>query len=390
MQDLASVKVLDLTRLLPGPLATMYLADYGAEVIKIEDPFIGDYARDLEPKIEGVGSLYQLVNRGKKSMSLNLQTPEGKEIFHRLVADADVLLEGFRPGVMARLGLDYTSLSSINPRIIYCSISGYGQNGPYAQKAGHDLNYIGYTGLLYDLLESSSGQPVLPPVQVADIGGGTFHAVLGILKALIGREKKGRGKYLDISMTDGVFPFMLPPLGYSLASHGLGAPSFNPITGALACYFVYKSKDGRWFALGSLEEKFFTRFCQVTGLTHLVKEHWNLEKQEELKKEIQDYFSSQTSEEILALFAEEDVCLTPILSIEEAMDNPQLKQRGVFQTFLEKPSLATIRNPLAPGEEGGKCSQSLPPAKGKDNEEILLGLGYKEEDLQKMKELRII
>jgi len=388
MAALEGVKVLDLTRLLPGPLATMYLGDYGAEVIKIEDPFIGDYARDLEPKIGGVGSLYQLVNRGKKSMTLNLQTDEGKEIFRQLVKQADVVIEGFRPGVMARLGLDYDTLSSWNPRIIYCSISGYGQDGPYARKAGHDLNYIGFTGLLYDLLQESGG-PVLPPIQTADIGGGTYHAVIGILQALIGREKKGRGEFIDVSMTDGVFPFMLPALGYRLAAPGEKQKIFNPITGSLACYFVYQSKDKHWFALAALEEKFFVRFCQVAGLTHLIPDQWNVDKQDELKKEIQAYFSSLTGEEILQLFSQEDVCLTPILSLEEAMENPHIQGRRIFQRFADNPSLLTVRNPLAT-LEGDQCHQSLPPEKGKDTVQILQQLGMKEEEIEKLRAKQII
>lgn len=390
MAALEGVKVLDLTRLLPGPLASMYLADYGADVIKIEDPFLGDYARDLEPKIGGVGSLYQLVNRGKKSMTLNLQTLEGKEIFRQLVVEADVVLEGFRPGVMARLGLDYETLSNWNPGIIYCSISGYGQEGPYARKAGHDLNFIGFTGLLYDLLQGSKGTPLLPPIQTADIGGGTFHAVIGILNALLGRGKTGKGEYIDVSMTDGVFPFMLPPLGYHLAAQANGgAGNFNPITGSLACYFVYQSKDQRWFALGSLEEKFFSRFCEVAGLVHLIEHQWDLSKQDELKNEIQAFFGSRTGEEILALFAQEDVCLTPVLSIEEAMEDPHMQARKVFQRFAEDHSLITVRNPLAT-EEGNECNQSLPPEKGKDTETILGHLGIKEDEIAKLREMQII
>lgn len=390
MAALEGVKVLDLTRLLPGPLASMYLADYGADVTKIEDPFLGDYARDLEPKIGGVGSLYQLVNRGKRCMDLNLQTEEGKEIFRQLVIQADVVLEGFRPGVMARLGLDYDTLSAWNPRIIYCSITGYGQDGPYARKAGHDLNYIGYTGLLYDLLQGNGGTPVLPPIQTADIGGGTFHAVMGILKALIGREKRGTGEYIDVSMTDGVFPFMLPPLGYRMAAESNQQERvFNPITGSLACYFVYQSKDQRWFALGSLEEKFFTRFCQVAGLTHLVQDQWTIHKQDELKKEIQSYFSSLTGEEILDLFSQEDVCLTPILSIQEAIEDPHIKARRVFQRFAENQSLLTVRNPIAT-QEGELCNQTLPPVKGKDTKTILRELGINEDKIAELREKQII
>lgn len=390
MVALEGVKVLDLTRLLPGPLASMYLADYGAEIIKIEDPFLGDYARYLEPKIAGVGSLYQLVNRGKNSMTLNLQTPEGKEIFRQLVVEADVVLEGFRPGVMARLGLDYDTVSTWNPSIIYCSISGYGQDGPYARKAGHDLNFIGFTGLLYDLLQSSKGTPLLPPIQTADIGGGAFHAVMGILKALIGREKKGKGEFIDVSMTDGVFPFMLPSLGYHLAAQANEEERvFNPITGSLACYFVYQTKDQRWFVLGSFEEKFFSRFCEVAGLTHLIEDQWTIHKQYDLKNEIQNFFSSRTEKEILALFAQEDVCLTPVLSIQEAMEDPHLKERRVFQRFIENPSLITVRNPLAT-EERDQCNLSLPPNKGKDTERILGELGLSEEDISKLRELQII
>ncbi|AMA73053.1 MULTISPECIES: CaiB/BaiF CoA transferase family protein [Aneurinibacillus] len=388
-RTLHGIKVLDLTRLLPGPLCTMYLADWGADVVKIEDPGLGDYAREMEPMLAGAGALYQLVNRGKRSMTLDLRQEEGKEILRKMVCKADILVEGFRPGVMRRLGLDYEALCEINPRLVYCSITGYGQNGPYAKKAGHDLNYIGFTGLLHDCIHSGkTPMPWLPPVQIADIGAGTLHAVSGILLALFGRERTGKGTYLDVAMTDGVLPFMIPALGYHLAARESGRPSFNPLTGALACYNVYETKDGKWMALGALEAKFWKRFCEVAGLDDHMPDYLEPAKQLCIKKEVTAYFKKYTAEQIMDIFKEEDVCLTPVLSLAEALDDPHLLDRGMFARWNEHPSVTQVKNPLL--AEANIEAQAFPPARGAQTEEVLRGLGYDDKMIQELKEKSII
>jgi crotonobetainyl-CoA:carnitine CoA-transferase CaiB-like acyl-CoA transferase len=388
-QALKGMKVLDLTRLLPGPLCTMYLADYGADVIKIEDPALGDYARDMEPMLAGAGALYQLVNRGKKSVTLNLQHNEGKEVMRRLAREADILVEGFRPGVMHRLGLDYDTLREENTRLIYCSITGYGQNGPYAEKAGHDLNYIGFTGLLHEAIQAGpSPAACLPPVQIADIGAGTMHAVSGILLAAIQRERTGEGAYIDISMTDGVLPFMIPALSYHLAAKENGQAAFNPLTGALACYNVYETRDGKWMALGALEAKFWKRFCEVAGLDNHMPDYWQLDKQPRMKEEVAAYFKEHTSAEIMRMFKEEDVCLTPVLSLEEALQNEHLQARRMFAHWDAYPTVTQVKNPLL--DESQLESQSFPPTRGANTEEVLREAGYDDNAIQNLRERQII
>lgn len=388
-QALAGMKVLDLTRLLPGPLCTMYLADYGAEIIKIEDPNLGDYARDMEPMLAGAGALYQLLNRGKKSVTLNLQHDEGKEVFRRLVREADILVEGFRPGVMKKLGLSYEELQQIHPGLIYCSITGYGQSGPYAAKAGHDLNYIGFTGLLHEAIEAQ-GTPgeCLPPVQIADIGAGTLHAVSGILLAALQRVRTGVGEYIDVSMTDGVLPFMIPALSYHLAAKENGHAVFNPLTGALACYNVYETRDGKWMALGALEAKFWRRFCEVAGLADHMPDYWALDKQDLIKEEVRAYFQERTAADIMAAFKDEDVCLTPILPLEEALRNEHLRARGMFAQWDAHPTVVQVKNPLL--TEAALEALAYPPARGADTADVLRQVGYDNDEIQQLRETEII
>ncbi|GAA0481811.1 hypothetical protein GCM10008986_03180 [Salinibacillus aidingensis] len=242
---LKSIRVLDLTRLLPGPYCTMLLADFGAEVIKVEDPMMGDYARAYEPKIDEKSAFFHSLNRNKKSICLNLKSPEEKQYFLRLVEETDIVVESFRPGVMEKLGLDYQTLRDINPGLIYCSITGYGQTGPYRDKPGHDINYISYAGLL-NLMGERDGKPVVPAAQIADIGGGALPAAIGILLALIERGKSGRGQFVDISMLDGVLSWLQILLPGYLTNHIEPERGKQTLSGALACYEVYQTKDDRW------------------------------------------------------------------------------------------------------------------------------------------------
>lgn len=387
-EALKGIRVLDFTRLLPGPLCSMYLADYGADVIKVEDPQMGDYARDMEPMLSGVGALYQLLNRGKQSITLNLQHEEAREAARRLIADADVILESFRPGIMRKFGLDYEAMREINPRLVYVSLTGYGQTGPYAKKAGHDLNFVGFTGLLHETIHAGGqARAALPAVQIADIGGGALHAVNAVLLALVKRGMSGEGAYLDVAMTDGVLPFMIPPLSYYLSGRESGVETFNPLTGALACYDVYETKDGQWMALGALEEKFWKRFCEVSGVAPRLPDHWAQDKQALIREEVTTYFRKHTRAELVETFAVEDVCVTPVLSIAEAMEDPHMKERAAFWTRPDAAAVTEIKNPLL-----GRTpvEASFPPERGLHTDEVLRTYGYEDEVLQNWRERGII
>lgn len=247
-KPLAGVRVLDLTRLLPGPVATMHLADMGADVIKIEDTGAGDYARTL-----GSPHFYSMVNRNKRGLRLDLKQAQGRELLLGLARDADILVEGFRPGVMDKLGVSYAALAAVNPRLVYCSITGYGQDGPYRNHAGHDINYIGYAGV-GDQIGLEGGPPVVPNFQIADLLGGALTPVMGMLAALVDARAGGRGRHVDVAMTDAVFAHALLPLLDTL-DHGATPPrGTTMLSGGLPCYNVYRTRDGRYMAVGSLEK----------------------------------------------------------------------------------------------------------------------------------------
>jgi len=265
MQPLAGIRVLDFSTLLPGPLATLLLAEAGAEVIKIERPGAGDEMRGYEPKFGGDSVNFALLNRGKRSIALDLKQPGAVERLMPLVKSADIIVEQFRPGVMDRLGLGYEAVSRANPRIIYCAITGYGQSGPKSATAAHDLNYAAATGMLA-LAAGPDGAPVPPPALIADIGGGSFPAVIAILLALRERELSGRGRKLDVAMADNLFTFMYWALGDGLAAGRWPQPGKARVTGGSPRYRIYRTRDDRFIAAAPLEERFWQGFCDVIGL----------------------------------------------------------------------------------------------------------------------------
>jgi crotonobetainyl-CoA:carnitine CoA-transferase CaiB-like acyl-CoA transferase len=369
---LTSIRVLDLTRLLPGPYCTMLLADFGAEVIKIEDPKVGDYARDYEPKLDENSAIFHSLNRNKKSICLNLKSAEGKECFFSLVEEADVVIESFRPGVMKKLGIDYETLKSMNPGIIYCSITGFGQQGPYAKKAGHDINYISYAGLLH-LMGESGGKPVIPAVQIADIGGGAYPAALGILLALIAREKSGSGQFIDISMMDGIIAWMQTVLPHFMATNQLPKRGEQMLSGGLACYEVYETKDYRWIAVGALEAKFWKVFCNTIGRDDFIPlQQAPLREQHRLKYEIQEIISRKTLDEWLAIFPKDESCISPVQTFAELIDDPQVKEREMIKETYH-PSLGTIKQigiPIKLSKTPGSFRNKAPKI-GEHTEEVL-------------------
>jgi alpha-methylacyl-CoA racemase len=328
---LAGVRVLDLTRLLPGPFAGQTLAELGADVVKVEEPGLGDGSRTLPPFVNGVGLAFLATNRGKRSLALNLKAPSGREAFLRLADTADILLEGFRPGTLARLGLGYETLRARNPRLIICAITGYGQQGPYGQRAGHDLNYLGYAGLLGHLARPGA-PPHNPGAQLADIAGGAMMAVIGTLAALVARGVSGHGQVVDVAMLDG--SMALAPLLMAGAAHGLteAVPGAGLLTGALPGYNVYETADGRYVTLGALEPKFWTEFCRRAGRPDLEPRHFPRDDAERdaTIHELSAHFRTKTRDEWLELLADVDACLGPVNTITEALADPQVQARGVI------------------------------------------------------------
>ncbi|WP_301110011.1 CoA transferase [Sporosarcina sp.] len=369
---LHSIRVLDLSRLLPGPYCSMLLADFGAEVIKIEEPNIGDYAREGLPKIDGVSALFHSLNRNKKSICLNLKAAEDKEQFLKLVKDSDVVIESFRPGVMERLGLDYETLKEINPGLIYCAITGYGQDGPYADLPGHDVNYISYAGLL-NMMGKRNGEPQIPATQIADIGGGSYPAAVGILLALFEREKTGIGQMVDISMMDGAISWMPTFLPNYLASEEQQKRGELDLSGKLASYAVYETKDQKWLSVGALEPKFWSEFCKTIGTEDFIhKLREPIDVQEQMKEEIQRILLQKTSAEWMETFQKVNACVSPVQSFEEMVDDPQVKARGMIQEISDS-EFGTVRHigiPIKLSDTPGKI-RSVAPMLGEHTEEVL-------------------
>lgn len=388
---LVGVKVLDLTRLLPGPLATQMLADLGAEVIKIEDPKAPDYTRHFFPQKGGMAISYIAINRGKKSLAIDLKSEKGRQIFYDLAKDADIVLDSFRPGVLAKMSLDYDTVKQINPRIIYVAITGYGQTGPYAQSAGHDINYIGYTGLLA-LNGTREGGPVMPGAQIADIAGGAYPTVIACLSALLARGTTGKGQLVDVAMTDCTLPLMSMSLVETL-NFGQHFGREEPfLSGGLAHYNIYRCADGEHIALGSLEPKFWQGFCMLIN-----KPDWiarmlpQAETISALKKDLTELFLTKTRDEWVALAAQADICLTPILNPHEVEDNEHIRERGLIATS-EHPEYGTVKGINQPIKFGGTPTKpGWAAAKmGEDNNDILLDMGFSEEDIASLRAEKII
>jgi crotonobetainyl-CoA:carnitine CoA-transferase CaiB-like acyl-CoA transferase len=338
MQPLAGLLVLDFSTLLPGPLATLMLAEAGAEVIKIERPG-GEEMRQFPPIWDGESAGFAMLNRGKKVVALDLKSESDRLKLRPLLDRADILVEQYRPGVMTRLGLGYDDVRKINPRLIYCSISGYGQRGPRAGEAGHDINYIGNTGLLA-LQPGPPETPVVPPMLAADIGGGTFPAVINILLALRARDHSGDGAHLDIAMTDAMFTFAWYALALGQASGRFPGAGELRLTGGSPRYALYPAKDGRLVACGALEDKFWQAFTQVIGLSAEFVD--DSRDPQATGAAVARIIASRTGEEWRPLFAKADCCVTIVAPLEEAIGDPHFKARGLFAHLLEGRSGATM------------------------------------------------
>jgi crotonobetainyl-CoA:carnitine CoA-transferase CaiB-like acyl-CoA transferase len=376
MRPLDGITVLDLTRLLPGAVATMMLGDFGADIIKIEAPGTGDPARHSRAGIQQPGGYFFATNRNKRSLTLNLKHPAGREIFLKLAERADIVVEGFRPGVMDRLRIGYETLKEINPRLIYCAITGYGQDGPYHVKPGHDINYISIAGLL-GVNGMKEGPPVIPAVQIADIAGGSMHAVIGILLALQARERTGQGQMVDVSMMDGSLAMMFVPFATYLANGRQPERGAQGLSGRYACYQVYQTGDGAYLSLGALESKFWEEACRVLRREDFIELQFDDSQQDDMIKTLAGIFKSKTLDQWLAAFRSIDTCIMPIKSLAEMIEDPQVRHRkliGEIEHPVEgrlKQIAPTVKLSHTPGD-----MRTPPPQLGEHTREILTSLGY--------------
>ena len=369
---LQGVRVLDLSRLLPGPFLTMILADMGADVVKIEDPRLGDYLRAFPPLKGGVAGRYLAVNRGKRSLALDLKTIAGRDVFLQMVAKADVVVESFRPGVLAKLGIGWDVISQTNPRAILCSISGYGQTGPYRERAGHDLNYIALAGVLA-MGGARNGAPGMPGVQIADLAGGALWSATGILAALFARERSGRGTHLDISMTEGALTLLTAELG-NLDCGVHPSRSTELLNGAAAAYGVYRTSDDRYVAVGALEPKFWLALQTALGRTPNIAElAGNPQQQEATRLALAEIFATKTLEEWTGILAAHDCCVEPVLEPDELATHPLHQARDVFFTIDGGEGvgpISQVRTPL-----GVPRHASAPPRLGEHSADVLRDYG---------------
>jgi len=371
---LDGVRVLDLTRLLPGNHCTLLLADLGADVVKVEEPGRGDYVRWFEPLVDGVSAIHGAVNRGKRSVALDLKRPEGADALQRLAAGADALIESFRPGVMDRLGVGYEALSAENPRLVWCSISGFGQDGPYRDRVGHDLNYLGYAGVLH-AAGPPEGPPWPPPVQPADLAAGMAGA-LGVVSSLMDAARTGRGRFVDASIFDAAVSW--GAIGMALLL-GTGSPPRRGgamLTGGLACYRVYRARDGGFLSVAALEERFWRNLCEALEAPDLVEGHLDPAEQGRIAARLEEIFGSRSRDEWVERLAGLETCVGPVLDMAEAMEDPQVRHRGLAEVDGEV---------VGPGPtlrvSGAEPALRPAPGLGEHTEEVLREAGLSHEEL---------
>lgn len=369
----------------------MMLADMGADVIKVEEPGKGDYIRWMPPLVGGVSSGHIALNRNKRSLSLNLKSPEGADLLRRMARSADVLVESFRPGVMARLGVGWESLREENPRLVYCAITGYGQDGPRRDEAGHDANYVGLTGLL-GATGPEGGPPVLPAMQVGDLGGGGMAAVSAILLALLVREQSGEGDLCDVSMTDGAFSWL------SIHGAAFQATGEEPqrglmhLSGAFPCYRIYPAADG-WLAVGALEPRFWSTLCDALHLPGLVDDAFAQgDRRTEVIGILEDVFGRKSRAAWVEELSGLDVCVTPVNGFEEAYREPQMKARGMVQEG-DVPGVGAWRHVATPIRTGGvpfRTDRLPPPGLGEHTDEILASVGLRGPEIASLRDAGVV
>ncbi len=392
MHALEGIKILDLSRLAPGPFCSMLLADMGADVLLIEAPADGKLAPALAGRSGDAekAAAYNILSRNKRSIVLNLREQEAKDIFYKLAADADVVLEGFRPGVVKRLGVDYDTLKEANPRLVYCSLSGFGQTGPYSQMVGHDINYISVGGAL-GMIGWPDQPPTIPMNIIADFAGGGLHAAYGILLALLARERTGRGQYVDIAMSDGVLYLLASLVGGALqggASPGRGTTILN---GSIPHYNVYECSDGGWISIGSLEPHFFVNLCKAMGREDFIPHQWDAAKRDEIAAHFKAQFATKTRDEWFGILSQTDICVGPVYSLAEALDDPHNRARNMV-VEVEHPSLGTI-NHLGVGTKLSDTPgtvRTTAPLPGQHTDDVLSTLGLDAAAVAALKERGVV
>jgi crotonobetainyl-CoA:carnitine CoA-transferase CaiB-like acyl-CoA transferase len=388
---LASLKVLDFSTLLPGPFASLLLADMGAEVLRIESPTRMDLLRVLPPHDRGVSASHAYLNRNKRSLAMDLKQPEALDVIKQLLQDYDIVLEQFRPGVMERLGLGYEALKAINPKLIYVSITGYGQTGPYKDRAGHDINYLALAGLSSYTGRADSG-PLPLGALVADVAGGSLHGVIGLLAAVIARQQTGLGQYLDVSMTDCAFS-LNAMAGAGYLACGVEPGREDQMLNGGSFYDYYRSRDGRWLSVGSLEPDFMKRLCTALGLEELANLGLSPQpaQQKRLKDALKVEFEKHDFAELCAMFAGLDACVEPVLSLSEAVQHPQMQARELVTEVPRGDGTSQLQMacPL-------KFSQGLPQpghigaTLGQHTDQVLDELGYSVERIAELRRAKVV
>jgi alpha-methylacyl-CoA racemase len=385
---LSDVRVLDLTRLLPGGFCSLLLADFGADVVKVEDTGMGDYVRWAPPyygdeahqPLGTRSALYLALNRGKRSIRLDLKSESGRDAFLRLARGYDVVLESFRPGVLDKLGCGYQALSEANPGIVYCAITGYGQTGPHTGRAGHDMNYLGLTGLL-GLTGEPDGRPIQAAGQIADLGGGALMAAFGVMAALRERERSGRGQVVDVSMTDGALSWLAMVAAQYLCDGEVPQRGRGMLNGGAACYLPYECADGGWVTCGALEPKFWQAFCEGVGRPDLI-EHQFAPPGSEGREKVAEVFRSRTRDQWRAFNDSHDAMIEPVLDLDEALVSELVREREMV-VELDQPEVGPVRLLGVPIKllrtEGDPTRPA--PALGEHTADVLSEAGFSEDDV---------
>ncbi|MHA2365080.1 MAG: CaiB/BaiF CoA transferase family protein [Candidatus Hodarchaeales archaeon] len=391
---LEGIKILDLTKNLPGPFATQWLADLGAKVLKIEDPNKSDLTRLLPPFIDNTGIFYLALNRNKQSMTLNLKTAEAKMIFYQLIEHYDVIIEGFRPGVVQRLGVDYESIKLVQPEIIYCSLSGYGQTGPYNQKTGHDLNYFAEAGYFEDILKKKNSVPFpLPVVPIGDISG-AMTAIIGILSAIIHRNRTGSGQFIDISIFDSLVSWLNGSLESLISLNPEGTENqlsnnYAPLSGRTPYYTTYETKDKQFISIGAIEPHFWQSICEAINRPNYISQQFEIDEYPVILSDLRNLFLEKNLDEWLNLLP--NACVAPVVKFKDIMHNEQLKSRKMFPNIplngnkefkgIDFPiKFSKIKRP----------NQNPPPELGAHTNTILQQLGYNEKEIDDLKKKNVI
>jgi len=364
----------------------MMLADLGAEVIKVEEPVVGDPTRRSPPMVNGESAPFNQVNRNKKSIAIDLKNAEGRDVFLKLASTADCVLEQFRPGVVDRLGINYDTLAEIDPRIVYCSLTGFGQDGPHRERSGHDLNYLALSGVL-GLTTDDSGRPVIPGVQVADLAGGMI-AGFAILAALLARERTGRGQYVDVSMFDVMLSMLPIPAAHHFAGATIPVGGKYVLSGAYPFYNVYETGDGKFMTLGALEPKFWTNFCRKVGREDLVSRQFDSgERRENLFSEVRAIFKSKSQSDWVESMRDADCCCEPVLSMVEAFEHAQTRAREMIRQSFGITDQLGFSYKLS---ETPPSEASPAPDLGAHTEELLTAIGLTEDERKRLKAAKVV